>query len=81
MGWLGGAVAGCRRCDLCPLPSHTPPRPLPCRRSDLSGNGLGGRLPLRWARLQALERLQLDGNSLNGTLPAAWNVLEGLQYL
>lgn len=54
-------------------------RPSPCR--DLKGNELTGRLPARWARLAALERLALDANALTGPLPPAWNTLEGLQYL
>lgn len=53
----------------------------PTSCSDLSGNALGGRLPSRWARLAALERLQLDRNRLTGGLPATWNMLEDLQYL
>lgn len=53
--------------------------PIPC--SDLRGNALRGRLPNRWARLDALERLLLDRNQLSGPLPPSWNTLEELKYL
>lgn len=75
-----------RRCIPClqlsvPLLALLPPACPhgPC--SDLAGNELSGRLPARWARLGALERLHLDGNRLTGALPATWNMLEGIEYM